>query len=449
MPLDASIILGSRPLPTPGELRDQQQARELRQQEVELRRQEILARRDALREQAAARNRPKEPTAAERKAALEYGVFKAEVVTDRLKRARENPSIYPYTRRWIADNVGEASELPEEFDPQALDAIIAFGEKHIEDQKGTLQRIETTDAEGNPVQRFVVPREGDSYPSRPAAPAAPPRPVPIETVDERGRRVTRFVIPKEGEAFPKPAQASPSSAALAAGGLDADGLDLAATRFRVTGTLPARDSRQNAAIMNAAAKQAKDLGLSPAATIQKQAAYKGDAAALQDITKRAASAEAFEAKAMGQIPIIQELSAKVPRTSMPIINAALQSGRTEITGDSNATQLANAIETFTEEYAKIMGGSTGSAAGATDSSRAAAKRLLNTAMSKGTMNDVLALMQREMSLTMQGYDATKQHITERMGGGVPPSAPVRRPIPSIPGGVAESTDGGKTWKRVQ
>lgn len=31
------------------------------------------------------------------------------------------------------------------------------------------------------------------------------------------------------------------------------------------------------------------------------------------------------------------------------------------------------------------------------------------------------------------------------GGG----APLRKPIPNVPGGVAESTDGGKTWKRVQ
>lgn len=227
-------------------------------------------------------------------------------------------------------------------------------------------------------------------------------------------------------------QAGGGSAAPPTGGLDDDGLDLAATRFRVTGTLPARDSKQNAAIMNAAAKQGKALGMTPAATIQKQAAYKGDSAALQDITKRAASAEAFEAKAIGQIPIIQELSAKVSRTSMPIINAALQSGRTEITGNSNATQLANAIETFTEEYAKIMGGSTGSAAGATDSSRAAAKRLLNTAMSKGTMTDVLALMQREMSLTMQGYDATKAHIAERMGGGLAPTLPTVTPTSAVP-----------------
>ncbi len=33
--------------------------------------------------------------------------------------------------------------------------------------------------------------------------------------------------------------------------------------------------------------------------------------------------------------------------------------------------------------------------------------------------------------------------------GTKPSAPLRRPIPGIPGGEAESTDGGKTWKRVK
>jgi len=248
----------------------------------------------------------------------------------------------------------------------------------------------------------------------------------------------------------RPAQSSGGGGAGAptSGGLDESGLELAATRFRITGTLPARDSKQNAAIMNAAAKQAKELGLAPAVTIQKQAAYKGDAAALQAMQKASASAEAFESKAIAQTGIIRDLSKQVPRTSWPIINRALQAGRTEISGDPNATMLANAVETFSEEYAKIMGGATGSAAGATDSSRAAAKRLINTAMSHGTMDKVLDLMQREMDLTMQGYDATISHISQRMNGG---AVPTQTEPASAPGGVERWERGadGKLRKVVR
>lgn len=200
------------------------------------------------------------------------------------------------------------------------------------------------------------------------------------------------------------------------GTLDAPGLELAATDYRLTHRLPARNAQQNGAIISAAAAQAKAIGNSPAVTIQKQAAYAGDAKALSKMQSMSASAEAFENKAIAQTDIIKDLSAKVPRTSFPIINAAIQAGRTNITGDENATKLANAIETFSEEYAKVMNGSTGSVAAASDSSRAAAKRLINTAMSKGTMSSVLDLMKREMALTMQGYGAVIGNITERMSG---------------------------------
>jgi hypothetical protein len=133
-----------------------------------------------------------------------------------------------------------------------------------------------------------------------------------------------------------------------------------------------------------------------------------------------AAAESFENKALAQADMIDALSSKVSRTQYPAINAALQSGRVTLLGDTNAQQLANAVQTFTAEYAKIIEGSTGSAAGSSDSARRAAERLLNTAMSKGTMRDVLALMRREMALTVQGYGATINHITTQMGGVVPP-----------------------------
>jgi photosystem II stability/assembly factor-like uncharacterized protein len=52
------------------------------------------------------------------------------------------------------------------------------------------------------------------------------------------------------------------------------------------------------------------------------------------------------------------------------------------------------------------------------------------------------------ALSDAGYDTAK--FNERgapvdAGG----SAPMQKPIPGIRGGMAESTDGGKTWKRVK
>jgi hypothetical protein len=201
--------------------------------------------------------------------------------------------------------------------------------------------------------------------------------------------------------------------------LSPEGLDYAATLYRVTNVMPALGQRSNedrAAVVNAAAQQAKALGQTPAVAIQRQAAYKGDANALKRMQAASASAESFENKALQQADLIDGLSKKVDRTQYPLINNALQAGRTKLLGDSNAQQLANAIETFTAEYAKIIEGATGSAAGSSDSARRAASRLLNAGMNKGTLADTLNLMRREMRLTVQGYGATIDHITTRMGG---------------------------------
>ncbi len=229
-----------------------------------------------------------------------------------------------------------------------------------------------------------------------------------------------------------------------AGGLSADGgigtltpagVELAAARYRLTGSLPARDSKQNGAIISQAAAQAKILGNTPVATIQKQAAYKADSAALSNMTKMSAAAEAFENKALEQSKIVRDLSKKVPRTQFPFINAAILAGKKEILGDSNTQQLFNALTTFTAEYAKIMEGSTGAVAASSDAARKAANSLVAAKLSDGTLNDTLTLMEKEMRYSVQGYDATIQHITERMGGTAPAGA-TPTPAPSAPTGGA-------------
>jgi hypothetical protein len=219
------------------------------------------------------------------------------------------------------------------------------------------------------------------------------------------------------------------------GALDQDGLEYAATQYRLTGQMPALGMGKNAdrgKIINEAAKQTKLLNQTPAAAIQRQAARKADTASLTKIQTIKDGAEASESKALAQLDLIRDLSSKVSRTNWPIINKALVGGQKEITGDSNTTQLYNAILTFGQEYGKIIEGSTGSVAGSSEGARNAASRLVNAAMSKGTLSDVLTLMQKEMRYTLQGYDATLEHINERLGSGPVPAAtdtavPVARP----------------------
>lgn len=210
------------------------------------------------------------------------------------------------------------------------------------------------------------------------------------------------------------------------GALTDDGVEYAATQFRVTGTMPPMgmgNAQARAAIINKAAAQAKTLGQTPAASIQKQAAYKSDGAALTKMRQMSAAAESYETKALAQADIVDQLSAKVPRTSIPLINQAIISGQTHITGDPATAQYVNAIQTFSTEYAKIMEGSTGSAAASSDAARKAAERLVNAAQNPRQLKATVDLMRKEMRLMIVGYDATIDHITSRMGGGAPSPAP--------------------------
>ena len=276
-------------------------------------------------------------------------------------------------------------------------------------------------------------------------PVEPPKFKPLdqqyaEATDPAERKRLLGLMSDEAAAKRGPERPTSSAAASGVDELTPEAIEDTATRYRLLGNagLPTRiGEAAKTKILNAAAKQSKDLGQSPVATIQKQAAMKADTASLQKMQTMSDSAAAFENKALAQTDIIRDLSAKVPRSTLPIINQVLQAGRTEITGNSQATQLANAIETFSEEYAKVMSGSTGSAAAATDSTRSAAKRLINTAMSKGTMADVLDLMSQEMRLTMQGYDATIGHINERMGTG---AGNATTPPPRTGGGIPTYQD---------
>lgn len=203
-------------------------------------------------------------------------------------------------------------------------------------------------------------------------------------------------------------------------GLTSEGLEYAATQYRLTGQMPALGMGKNpdrSRIINAAASQAKALSQTPAAAIQKQFAMRADSKALDTITKLSSTAQASESKASAQAEIIRGLSAQVPRSQYPILNQAILSGKANILGDPATVQLYNAITTFANEYGKIIEGSTASAQGSSDAARRAASSLINARMNGRTVDAVLNLMQREMQLTLMGYDATQKAITEKMGGG--------------------------------
>ncbi len=211
------------------------------------------------------------------------------------------------------------------------------------------------------------------------------------------------------------------------GGLTDEGVDFAATMLRLTGAMPPLGMGKTparGAIISRAAAQARLLHLTPAAAMQKAAAFKADRKSLGNMQTLADAASAYESKAQAQLDIVDELSSKVPRSKIPMINQAWLSGQTEIAGDPDATLLLNAIVTATSEYSKIIAGGTASAAAASDSARNEAQKLLKASFNHPTLLKATGLMRREMSLTNQGYAATIDHINQRMSG--EPTTPQER-----------------------
>lgn len=274
-------------------------------------------------------------------------------------------------------------------------------------------------------QQRVTPNADGTAPSVvKGPPKAAPNPTEASLAVAAGNPDPAISGPAKTALAVMKAQHPPAAGAATSAALTDDGIEYASTLFRVTGKMPALGNGAGdvkAKIISGAAAQAKALGQTPVASIQKQAAYAGDAKALAKMQGMSASAEAFESKATAQTGIIRELSEKVNRTQYPKLNGWILAGKADLLGDKDTQLLFNAVSTFSAEYAKIMEGSTGSASGSSDGARAAAQRLISAKLNKGTMQGTLDLMQREMDLTLQGYDATIAHITEKMGGSAPVS----------------------------
>jgi len=217
-----------------------------------------------------------------------------------------------------------------------------------------------------------------------------------------------------------------ASTAAALEPLTPEAIQMTAAQYRLLGPrgMPTRLSETvRRQVINEAANQAKSIGDTPASVVTRQMMLKGDSAALTNIQKMASSADAFETKALAQADLVDDLSKRVPRTQWPVINQAIQTGRVKLLGDTDAAKLAQAIDSFTTEYAKILEGSTGSVAASKERSNQMAERMLNPAMNQGTLPAITKQMRWEMRQTLIGYDAAKQHITDRMSGTTTPPPP--------------------------
>lgn len=192
-----------------------------------------------------------------------------------------------------------------------------------------------------------------------------------------------------------------------------------AQKAAVTGQIPSFGMGKNAVgakikVMNRAAQIMREKGKTGEALAMTEAAYKATSSALASSTRYAQQVFGFENTASKNLDLAEELSGKFNRSKVPLINRALIAGQTQIAGDPAATQFLNAVQTFQNEYAKVMSGSMGSAA-ATDFALKEAQKLINAAMNKEQFKAAAAVSRREMHNRRMALSEEIQNLMGTIG----------------------------------
>ncbi len=201
-------------------------------------------------------------------------------------------------------------------------------------------------------------------------------------------------------------------------------IEMEARKILSGGQLPAVGYGKEAAkvradILNRAAELNPDVDLSAA-----QAQNHALSLALAAQEKQAGQIGSFENTANRNMDVALELSNKVNRTGVPVLNRWIQSGRTNITGDPDAAAFHAAINTVANEYAKVVSSATGGGV-TSDSARHEAMSLLNTAQTPQQLQSVINTMRRDMANRIGSFEATRKEQLNRIGaiGNRRPGAP--------------------------
>ncbi len=146
-----------------------------------------------------------------------------------------------------------------------------------------------------------------------------------------------------------------------------------------------------------------------------------------------------------QLDLAKSYSDKVGRSSSPLVNKYLLATKSGVFGDPETAALNNIVTTASYEMAKILSGSAASIAGATVSSAADAKDLLNGAMARGQFNEVLGLMKQEADFRLKSQGDTITSIQKDLNnvGNLTQNLP---PTIAPPKEGDTHTEGGVTWK---
>jgi len=202
----------------------------------------------------------------------------------------------------------------------------------------------------------------------------------------------------------------------------------AAYRYYADGTLPPNMGRgqqgmaESKRLRQIAAQIGENTGVSPEEARANQLAFKGGGQAITALVKREAQVGAnvknFDFNA-GQV---LDLSQKVDRTGVPVVNAWINAGKRSVTGNPEISAFDVAVKTTVNEFAQIVSGTTAGAT--TEGEKQKAEKLLSAAQTPEQIASVINQMKIESQNRMKSFaDQKKETLGTMRAGGARPAAP--------------------------
>jgi hypothetical protein len=232
-----------------------------------------------------------------------------------------------------------------------------------------------------------------------------------DTQDRRAEKKIQFGVTVKGAEKEKQEQKIDNM-------LTPEAVQQEAAMYRVTHQLPATgmSGKGKIAIMNEAAKQAQAEGQAIESRLLSGMAYKAGQAELTKVQSQRGIVMSFANTAEKNLGLVDQLSAKVDRTGIPVLNRWLLAGKRSLAGDPDVSRFDAAVRTAINEYAKVTSSATGGQV-TSDQARKEVENMLNTAQTKEQVMGVIQLLRQEMGNRKAGYDKQIGEIKATIGTG--------------------------------
>jgi hypothetical protein len=206
-----------------------------------------------------------------------------------------------------------------------------------------------------------------------------------------------------------------------AGGLTPDAVhDQALEAITKNGGVPvpgmARNKAAQVAITNEISRTAKAAGTTVPQMVAWAAANHADAASLGTLEKQATIVRAAEGAAQKNGDLALSLAPKVNNGNIQIFNAWKNHWSTSM-GDPAVAKFAAALDTFSLEYAKVMGGGNPTVSG-----QEHARGLISSSQSPQQLQGVISTLKKDMENRRQAFWDERTSTISRMASGGNPNA---------------------------